>query len=239
LPSSSSGSSKASFFCSYSCVSGNAMQDFTLIKRTKRSTNTTVCLSLLHRIITQTAVHNIRKEKIRPPPKEKECAWCKENIALDAFRCKFCQSFVKDIPGIEDAGVGMFVTIKRPSTKHRPSMDPSFDQSQNGLDHNALAAGMAAGVIAASKERDNNNSNNNSNSRSGSNNNISSSSSRPHSQSHPTSNGNTGKQATTGQTSTSTSPAPPPHASRSGSTVGPSDGKKIAAGLAKVDGAQK
>lgn len=193
---------------------------------------------LLHRIITQTAVHNIRKEKIRPPPKEKECAWCKENIALDAFRCKFCQSFVKDIPGIEDAGVGMFVTIKRPSTKHRPSMDPAFDQSHNGLDHNALAAGMAAGVIAASKERDSNNSN--SNNRSGSNNNISSSSSRPPSQSHPTSNESTGKKAITGQTSsTSSTPVPPPQAPRSGSTVGPSDGKKIAAGLAKVDGAQK
>ncbi|KAG9072602.1 hypothetical protein KI688_000373 [Linnemannia hyalina] len=183
-------------------------------------------------------VARILKEKIRPPPKEKECAWCKENIALDAFRCKFCQSFVKDIPGIEDAGVGMFVTIKRPSAKYRPSMDPSFDQNHYGLDHNALTTGMAAGVIAASKERDNKNSN--SNSRSSSNNNISSSSSQPRSQSHPTSNGNTGKSATTGPTSSSSSaPVPPPHATRSGSTVGPSDGKKIAAGLAKMDGAQK
>ncbi|KAG0055636.1 hypothetical protein BGZ83_007936 [Gryganskiella cystojenkinii] len=65
------------------------------------------------------AVHNIRKEKIKPPPKEKTCNWCKEQIALDAFRCKFCQSFVKDIPGLEDAGVGMFVTVKKP--RHTPS----------------------------------------------------------------------------------------------------------------------
>ncbi|KAG0282301.1 hypothetical protein BGZ96_000624 [Linnemannia gamsii] len=186
------------------------------------------------------AVHNIRKEKIRPPPKEKECAWCKENIALDAFRCKFCQSFVKDIPGIEDAGVGMFVTIKRPSTKQhpRPSMDPVFDQNSNNysidsLDHNALAVGMAAGVIAASKEKENSNNNN----RSGNNN--SSSSSRPHSQSHPTSNGNTGKQSGGNTSLPSSTPAPPPHAARSGSTVRPADGKKIAAGLAKVDGVQK
>ncbi|KAF8945344.1 hypothetical protein BGZ47_002840 [Haplosporangium gracile] len=183
-----------------------------------------------------TAVHNIRKEKIRPPPKEKECAWCKESIALDAFRCKFCQSFVKDIPGIEDAGVGMFVTIKRPSTKHRPSMDPAYDQSHNGLDHNAFAVGMAAGVIAASKEKDNNS---NSNNRNGSSNNNNSSS-RPHSQLHPSSNGNTAKQAAGGHTSSSPStPVAPPHTARSGSTVGPSDGKKIAAGLAKVDGVQK
>ncbi|KAG0275473.1 hypothetical protein BGZ95_008744 [Linnemannia exigua] len=172
------------------------------------------------------------REKIRPPPKVKECLWCREDIALDAFRCKFCQSFVKDIPGIEDAGVGMFVTIKRPSHKSRNSLGPVLDQ-------NALAVGMAAGVIAAKdkereKEKEKERSNYNS-----------PPSSRSHSQSHSTGGSGTGTGTGTGtgagkqnghSTSTST-PAPHSH-SGNNPTLGPSEGKKIAAGLSKVDGAK-
>ncbi|KAF8937652.1 large-conductance mechanosensitive channel [Dissophora ornata] len=83
------------------------------------------------------AVHNVRKEKIRPPPKEKTCNWCREAIALDAFRCKYCQSFVKDIPGIEDAGVGMFVTIKQPrqnvaTSSPSPAVNPTSTTATSG-----------------------------------------------------------------------------------------------------------
>ncbi|KAI7831211.1 large-conductance mechanosensitive channel [Gamsiella multidivaricata] len=96
------------------------------------------------------AVHNIRKEKIRPPPKEKTCNWCRESIALDAFRCKFCQSFVKDIPGIEDAGVGMFVTIKKPRQQTLPQNQSSV------VDSSAVSApGVAKNgrsVISGSKD---------------------------------------------------------------------------------------
>ncbi|KAG0379778.1 hypothetical protein BGX24_011720 [Mortierella sp. AD032] len=182
------------------------------------------------------AVHNIRREKIRPPPKVKECLWCREDIALDAFRCKFCQSFVKDIPGIEDAGVGMFVTIKRPSHKSRNSLGPVLDQ-------NALAVGMTAGVIAAKdkereREREKERSNYNS-----------PPSTRSHSQSHPTngSGTNTGTGTGTGagtgagkqngQSASTSTPAPHSH-SGTNPTLGPSEGKKIAAGLTKVDGAK-
>ncbi|KAF9573326.1 hypothetical protein EC968_008780 [Mortierella alpina] len=87
------------------------------------------------------AVHNVRKEKIRPPPKEKTCNWCRESIALEAFRCKFCQSFVKDIPGIEDAGIGMFVTVKRPKQPPPPSQQ-SLDQKHG--DEDATAGAHAA-----------------------------------------------------------------------------------------------
>ncbi|KAF9282902.1 hypothetical protein BGZ68_005685 [Mortierella alpina] len=91
------------------------------------------------------AVHNVRKEKIRPPPKEKTCNWCRESIALEAFRCKFCQSFVKDIPGIEDAGVGMFVTVKRPK-QPQPPLQQSMDQKQENAD---ATAGASAGANAS------------------------------------------------------------------------------------------
>ncbi|KAG0321615.1 hypothetical protein BGZ99_003789 [Dissophora globulifera] len=91
------------------------------------------------------AVHNIRKEKIKPPPKEKTCNWCRESIALEAFRCKFCQSFVKDIPGIEDAGIGMFVTIKRPN--HQASMS----QSQAGLLDTASSTGDTTSTTGSGK----------------------------------------------------------------------------------------
>ncbi|CAO3573313.1 unnamed protein product [Mortierella alpina] len=83
------------------------------------------------------AVHNVRKEKIRPPPKEKTCNWCRESIALEAFRCKYCQSFVKDIPGIEDAGIGMFVTVKRPKQPLQPPVQSSTDQKHGDTDANA------------------------------------------------------------------------------------------------------
>ncbi|KAF9938886.1 hypothetical protein BGZ67_010289 [Mortierella alpina] len=92
------------------------------------------------------AVHNVRKEKIRPPPKEKTCNWCRESIALEAFRCKFCQSFVKDIPGIEDAGIGMFVTIKRPKQPQPPSQQ-SMDQKHGEA---VVTAGAHAAAPSAS-----------------------------------------------------------------------------------------
>ncbi|KAF9934184.1 hypothetical protein FBU30_003208 [Linnemannia zychae] len=165
------------------------------------------------------AVHNIRREKIRPPPKEKECLWCRENIALEAFRCKFCQSYVRDIPGIEDAGVGMFVTIKRPSSKH-----PAQQAQQSKLHHDALAAGMAAGFI----EKDDDSNHNNPPSRLPS-----------QAQSLSTTGNGTGKQASmvSNDRLSSSSSSAPSYSGNSGSTIGPADGKKIAAALAKVDGA--
>ncbi|KAF9432377.1 hypothetical protein BGZ76_010893 [Entomortierella beljakovae] len=88
------------------------------------------------------ALHNIRQEKIKPPPKEKTCNWCRESIHLDAFRCKYCQSFVKDIPGVEDAGVGMFVTIKKPKQQH--SQSPTLHDELPPLPHEHIAANDVA-----------------------------------------------------------------------------------------------
>ncbi|KAF9899867.1 hypothetical protein EC991_008222 [Linnemannia zychae] len=184
------------------------------------------------------AVHNIRREKIRPPPKVKECLWCREDIALDAFRCKFCQSFVRDIPGIEDAGVGMFVTIKRPSNKSRNSLGPVLDQT-------ALAAGMAAGAISAregkEKEREKEKEKEREKERNKNKTDYNSPPSlRANPQSHPTSGtgaGNgTGTNKQNGHSAPMSSTAPPSH-SKSTPNLGPSEGKKIAAGLSKVDGA--
>ncbi|KAF9412864.1 hypothetical protein BGZ94_000906 [Podila epigama] len=131
-------------------------------------------------------VHSIRREKIKPPPKEKTCLWCGEQIRLEAFRCRYCHSYVKNVPGIEDASVGMFVKVKK---SKRP-------QSQ-AFDSNAAL--------------------------------------------HPDQQGSTGAMATT--TTTKTSPpdsANHPHGSTLASntdnnTLGPADGKKIAAALASMD----
>ncbi|KAF9360685.1 hypothetical protein BGX26_008188 [Mortierella sp. AD094] len=85
------------------------------------------------------AVHKIRQEKIRPPPKEKMCNWCRESIHLEAFRCKYCQSFVKDIPGIENAGVGMFVTIKKPK-QPQPVPSPQSQPAEHAVANDVALA---------------------------------------------------------------------------------------------------
>ncbi|KAF9154822.1 hypothetical protein DFQ26_009942 [Actinomortierella ambigua] len=89
-------------------------------------------------------MHNIRKERIRPPPKVKTCNWCRESIALDAFRCRYCQSYVKDIPGLEDCGVGMFVTIKKPKPTLPPLPPPTSD---GGSDSSGGAAADKNGSV--------------------------------------------------------------------------------------------
>ncbi|KAF9113483.1 hypothetical protein BGX27_001495 [Mortierella sp. AM989] len=127
------------------------------------------------------AVHKIRQEKIKPPPKEKMCNWCRESIHLEAFRCKYCQSFVKDIPGIEDAGVGMFVAIKKPKAPQHTA------SSQSQPAEHAVANDIA--LLAHSNS-----------------------------------------------TASSTSlPSTPNCASGATPTIGPKDGKKIAAELAKME----
>lgn len=93
-------------------------------------------------------MHNIRREKIRPPPKEKTCEWCKESIHLEAFRCKYCQSYVKDIPGVGDAGVGMFVTVKKKQQTHTPS------PSQTLLSEHAVANDVALAEKASTVNHD-------------------------------------------------------------------------------------
>ncbi|KAG0238220.1 hypothetical protein BGW42_006500 [Actinomortierella wolfii] len=90
------------------------------------------------------AMHNIRKEKIRPPPKVKTCNWCRESIALDAFRCRYCQSYVKDIPGLEDCGVGMFVKIKKP--KPANTTTNATTTVATGVDGSAQAGGAPVPV---------------------------------------------------------------------------------------------
>ncbi|KAF9332969.1 hypothetical protein BG006_004127 [Podila minutissima] len=74
-------------------------------------------------------VHSIRREKIKPPPKEKTCLWCGEQIRLEAFRCRYCHSYVKNVPGIEDASVGMFITVKKPKQNRPQSQQQALDPS--------------------------------------------------------------------------------------------------------------
>lgn len=97
-------------------------------------------------------VHSIRRERIKPPPKEKTCLWCGEQIRLEAFRCRYCHSYVKNVPGIEDAAVGMFVTVKKPK-QNRPqsqAFDPSLVQhpDQGSAGSGATLAGNNASTTA-------------------------------------------------------------------------------------------
>ncbi|KAG0083372.1 hypothetical protein BGZ92_010822 [Podila epicladia] len=86
-------------------------------------------------------VHSIRREKIKPPPKEKTCLWCGEQIRLEAFRCRYCHSYVKNVPGIEDAGVGMFITVKKPK-QNRPQSQQTLDPTMvQHLDQGSAGSG--------------------------------------------------------------------------------------------------
>lgn len=66
---------------------------------------------------------------------------------MDAFRCKFCQSFVKDIPGLKDASVGMFVTVKKPRLSPKTST-VSTPAAANGGEGNNSPAGTGTGTAA-------------------------------------------------------------------------------------------
>ncbi|KFH68576.1 hypothetical protein MVEG_05387 [Podila verticillata NRRL 6337] len=95
-------------------------------------------------------VHSIRREKIKPPPKEKTCLWCGEQIRLEAFRCRYCHSYVKNVPGLEDASVGMFVAVKK---KHNRPQSQAFEggvqSPEQGLGSGAtLVPGQNASTTA-------------------------------------------------------------------------------------------